>query len=161
MTEVDLDKLKELMAEAMPQPWFYNGYSALFSLPMNEVHDDWWTEERFNDGHTYDSRVGETCPACGKRPVLIDGKDTGRVYWDCARSHEADDVEPVAATVPASYGDTATGTRAANARLIEEAINSLPEMIAELERSRRVFNELGLCTGCSGSMPCIECGRGL
>lgn len=31
----------------------------------------------------------------------------------------------------------------------------------ELERSRKILNELGICTGCGGSMPCVECGRGV
>jgi hypothetical protein len=76
---------------------------------MCQVHEDFWTDERLDDGHTYDHRVGETCPACGERPAI--GKDGTRfgTYWDCALHKDAYDADALVAHVPAQYGDTATG----------------------------------------------------
>ena len=157
---IDVEKIRKLIEEAAPLPWFYNGYSAVFSKEMAKVHDEFWNDERFEDGHSYDRR--EKCKACGTRPVLdSDGNDTGRTYAGCARWHEADDAEAIAAYVHASYGDTATGWRAKNAKLIEEGLNALPELLAMHDRHVKMCAELGFCPDCGAGMPCEDCGHGL
>lgn len=145
MTEsaLDLEALSALVEKASPGPWFYDSYSTVFSSPKVQATEDFWTDERLGDGHTYDHRAGQICPACGERPAIhgdnalpeFRGKRFG-TYWDCARSEEAMDAESAVAHVNASYGDTATGQRIADAQFIAAARNVIPELIAEIIRLR-------------------------
>lgn len=128
----DLDALRVLSEAATPGPWFYTGYSAIHSKPMLKVDDEFWTDERMADGHTYDHRVGQTCPECGERPAI--NEKTGErfgTYWDCARHKDAHDVDPVVSWVPAQYGDTATGKHAIDAEFIAAAVNYVRASLAD------------------------------
>lgn len=145
MTEsaLDLEALLALVEKASPAPWFYDSYSTVFSAPKVQVTEDFWTDERLSDGHTYDHRAGQVCPACGERPAYygetsrpeLRGQRFG-TYWDCARSEEAMDAESAVAHVNASYGDTATGQRIADAQFIAAARSAMPKLIAEIIRLR-------------------------
>lgn len=131
-------KIRERAEAASPSPWYYNGYSAVFSGPMVQVSDDFWSDERLDDGHSYDHRAGQICPACGERPAIgNDGKRFG-TYWDCEFHKEAYDADSLVAGVPAQYGDTATGRHQKDAVHVESwdpnaafAVAELIEQIAE------------------------------
>ena len=125
-----LDAAQARSDAATEGPWFYNGYAGIFSKPQAAIDEAWWTEERLNDGHTYDHRVGQTCPSCGERWMDVGGERL-RV-WDCQRSGDALDVDCHVASVPASYGDTATGVRIVNAQFIADARTDVPAMVAAL-----------------------------
>jgi hypothetical protein len=92
---------EESARAASPSPWFFDGYSTVFSGPMVKAHEDFWGAIADDDPHTYDHRLGETCPGCGERPAIygenakpeVRGQRFG-TYWDCARHSDAYKVEP-------------------------------------------------------------------
>jgi hypothetical protein len=127
-----LDGLRALLAEATPGPWFYNSYNGVYSEPKCAEHEEFWTDARDADGHSYDHRPGQVCEACGPRYFThADGK-RGQ-YWDCERSKDALAVEPRVCSVPPTMGDTALGRQASDAKLIVAAVNGLPALIAHAE----------------------------
>jgi hypothetical protein len=139
---VDLAELARLEAAATVGEWFFDGYCRVQSGPKIKLHDEWWTEERFADGHTYEHHAGNVCPSCGPRFMDVGGKPAQ--VWDCALAGEALDVEPTVCHVTPSYGDTARGQRAADAEFIAAIRNAAPRLIAALEAVQRVR---GLCDG--------------
>ena len=134
---LDLDKIAARADAATEGPWDYNGYAAILSTPKILTEDEWWSEERLNDGHSYDHRVGQTCEACGPRFTEPLGP-SGNQYqiWDCARAGEALDQEALVCGVPASYGDTATGQRVKDAEFIAHAREDVPALVAALRVAR-------------------------
>ena len=146
------EQVLELLAEISPTPWSYNSYSAVFAGPQVAVDESFWTDERMNDGHTYDHRVGQICPACGERPACHpDGTRFG-TYWDCEFFRDAYEADPVVASVPAAYGDTAVGRRIKDAELIAAAPDiaqtylQLVERLHEIQEAHTAWESEGLGT---------------
>lgn len=98
MTPDDIAKLRALIAKTTPGPWFYNGYSGLFSFPLGQVSDDLdWPE----------CEVPANKDTCGNGPC------PGCPYFEHEYQHGS-----LVAHVPAHHGDTATGRHAADAEYL-------------------------------------------
>ena len=147
LSDTDLAAMKERAGKATEGPWFFT-YCAVQSAPKITKDDEFWSEERCNDGHTYDHRVGEICPACGERPAIysdnakpeLRGQRFGTI-WDCALAPLADDIDPTVCTVKPSYGDTATGQRVLDGQFIAHARTDVPALLAEVEALRAELRE--------------------
>lgn len=141
-TEERLQQIRERLSGISPTPWAYNSYSRIVSVPQMRVEEDeFWTEERFNDDHTYDKRIGELCPGCGDRPMLINGERRG-TFWDCALYTEAYEADCEVASVPPHHGDTAIGRRCRDAELIANAPDDLAFALSLLEEKDKRIEEL-------------------
>jgi hypothetical protein len=130
---IDLEAITARAEKATEGPWFFTGYCAVQSTAGVQRHEDFWTDERLEDEHTYEHRVGQVCIGCGERRNAW-----GEQVWDCALAGEADDAEPTIATLKPSYGDTATGQRVLDAEFIAAARTDVPELVAEIERLRAI-----------------------
>lgn len=135
------DDLRTLATRATPGPWHF-AYCGIYADAKVQTEEDWWTEERMNDGHTYDHRAGEACPACGPRTFQhTDG--TTIQAWDCALAGDALDQEALIARVRPSYGDTATGRRRADAEFIAACPpDVILALVAELVGLRTEVDQL-------------------
>ena len=120
---LDVDKLTALEKAANPAPWFFNGYSAIFSKTMNDGYDE-WVEPLVDANHSLDRSA---CAPC-------DGKA-------CQHATEEYHRDPAVAWVPAHHGDTAIGKRIADAQLIEAMRNALPTLLDELAKVRAELDE--------------------
>ena len=114
---------------ATPGPWFL-AYCGIQSQPKLRTYDEFWSEERMADGHSYEHRVGHVCEACG--PRFIDAGAGRLQVWDCVHAGEALDAEPTVAYVRASYGDTPTGQRIADGNFIDAARQDVPALVGAL-----------------------------
>jgi len=107
---------------ANPAPWFYNGYSAILSQPMLKPHDE-WENTAFADGHSLEKR--RDCKACGK---------------DYCELHATDyQMDPLIVSIPAQYGDTATGRRVGDGQHIER--HNPARVLAECAAKRAIIDE--------------------
>lgn len=135
------EKVSTRAAGCRGERWFYNGYSGVFAA--GSMHDDFWTDERLEDGHSYDSRNGQTCPSCGKRETTDSSGRKVRL-WDCEYAEFAvEEGESVVADVPPSFGDTATGANKANAEHIEVWDPATATAAADLLRKVAEFYDSG------------------
>lgn len=90
------DELEKRIEGTSPGPWFYNGYSGIYSQPMLRLYEDWLDDRPMAD-HTM-KRQG-TCPDCN---------------GSCALFTEDYERDPTVLFAAAHHGDTAIGARAAD-----------------------------------------------
>jgi hypothetical protein len=113
-----LDEIKARLDKATPGPWGYNSYRAVFGPPA--------LIQAYDDAPDYPE---------GPRPTIGTPED---MAW-CAQRAAAYEAEPIVASVPAHYGDTATGRHAADAEFIAHAREDVPYLLALLaERDARI-----------------------
>lgn len=114
-----LAEIRQRADEATAGPWFFS-YSAVCSAPKVAEHDAFWTDERMEDGHSYERYV--QCEACG---------------GSCKRAMEAIDAHFAVASLQPSFGDTPTGQRLNDGKFIANAREDVPWLLAEVERLRQ------------------------
>ena len=111
-----LDRLEKLHAAATPEPWFYNGYSALQAPAFSEQQQA-----------VLDAYQAAGSPRNERGDMMMEWRE--KFY----------EVDTDVCHVPPIAGDTATGRHAKDAALIEEIRNALPLLIAELRRMDQVL----------------------
>jgi hypothetical protein len=116
LTPERLAELRALAENATPGPWFYNGYSGVFSSPLTQVYDDLDDPECEVPAHKESCGNGP-CPGCP--------------FFEHEHEHG-----PLVAHVPAHHGDTAIGRHAADGAFIAEARALVPALLDEIERLR-------------------------
>jgi hypothetical protein len=115
LTEAEIAELEKAEREATAGEWFYNSYSAIFSVPMLEPSErlrDEWEAAGYPEADSH-----------------RDGEWFNRIL----------SVEPRIAEVPPHHGDTAIGRQRADAHFIALARNQMPRLLASyraLEKER-------------------------
>jgi hypothetical protein len=143
LTPDQIVRLRALAAEATPGPWFYNGYSGVFSAPLTQVYDDL---------EDFECKVPEYKESCG------DGPCSGCPFFEHEYRHG-----PLVVHVPAHHGDTAIGRHAADGAFIAEACSLIPALLDEIERLRAVIDDVraegepinntwGACSWCAAHL---------
>jgi len=110
-----------ICAKASQPPW-YGGYSSVYCKMSQDESD------------RLEALVGE-------RPTPISLDNPEYVAW-CQRRREAYEADPLVLSVPAEYGDTATGRHAADMEFAISARTALPLALAELRRVREIVGKL-------------------
>jgi hypothetical protein len=119
-----LEEIQQRVDAATAGPWFLS-YSTVASEPKIAEHDAFWTDERMDDGHSYERY--EQCDACG---------------GSCKHAMEAIDAHFAVASVQPSFGDTPTGQRLNDGKFIAAAREDVPWLLAEVERLRGELQEI-------------------
>lgn len=109
VTDQEAQEWAELCQRATPGPWYYNGYSTVFSGP--KLQEEFVLE-------TEHAAAGEPWDADGNYP---------EGYW----RDKANAAESQVANTPAAFGDTAVGRHRADAAFIAAARDALPRLLAE------------------------------
>lgn len=114
MTPEALAEIEARAKAATPGPWYWNGYSVVFSTPLME-------RMRNGDAPEY--------PATRRPgPPWFSPEDNA---W-LKQQHEAYEADSTVCSVPAEYGDTATGHHAWTAEFIERAITDVPALLRHI-----------------------------
>lgn len=131
LTDEELAAIRARADAASDGPWFYNGYSAVFSSPKTRPYDAWF--DTIPEGHTVE-RYGD-CPVCGEWQVYPCGvAPSPGVGHGCKFFTEDYRRDPLVAKVPSHHGDTAVEKRAADAEFIAAARADVPALCAEVDR---------------------------
>lgn len=147
LTDEQLREIRGRADAATPGPWGYNSYSRVDAGAFIANYDN-------PDAPDYPD---------GSRP----GSQPGHKFFDevdnawLAQRHAAYEADPEVASVPAEYGDTATGRHANDAEFIAYARTDVPRLLDEIDRLRDGVRNMCLdhvidaagCPGCGTKPP--------
>lgn len=134
---LDLAAIEARCAATTPGPWGYNSYNRIESIPMLAASGEIECEHE---------AAGSPWTAGGEYPEP----------W----ASRAQTVNPRVCSVPASYGDTATGRHAADAWFIAEARTDIPALLARVREleidADRLRSVLGLVAQFPVELPILD-----
>ncbi len=112
----DLETIESALAAATPGPWAFS-YSSVVAPHKYNAYEAWL--DSIDDNHSLDR---SECEVCGAH-CNLNSENLDRDYFVCS--------------VPATYGDTATGERVANADLIANAPTWLAELVNRVRTAEK------------------------
>lgn len=119
--------LRKLLEEITPAPWFWNSYSMIQAASLIEA---WENAPEFQRSSTRPYSIYQQTNGAEGTPAF---SPEDNAWLEQQRLAYEADCE--VASVPAHYGDTATGRHAADAQFIETARSAVPELLDALAAS--------------------------